>query len=183
LDAFFIFERTLVLVIGQAPAELHAEKRPAIGPQGQIRDIGQDSATNCMANGHVMFGDFSSGGALFDGNLKLSLGDGTKPDGSLLQLRAFTPDPNVPPPDISGDYQGSASSDATGQQIPMSIHFQHVGPTINAPPTTLFSANLGVNPCIFPQGFATVSPYGEQTTIGGNPAISYELLVIGPGRR
>src|SRR5436190_16439136 len=41
LNAFFVLERALLVVVGQAPAGLDAEKRTTIGPQGQVRYAGK----------------------------------------------------------------------------------------------------------------------------------------------
>jgi hypothetical protein len=40
LDTKLLFERLLVVMIGQAPARLNADKRPEIAPKGEKRDFG-----------------------------------------------------------------------------------------------------------------------------------------------
>jgi hypothetical protein len=154
----------------------------AVSASNNVSFTGHNDTTGCRASAHVMFSDFGDGGALFDGDLKLTLGDGTQPKGSVVQLRAFMPDPNMPPPDMIGDYQGNGTSDVNGQQIPIIIHIARiVCDCIDRPPATVFAANLGISTAMFSAGYATVSPHGEQTTHDSEPVVAYELLVIGQG--
>ena len=41
MDSLFVFERALLVMIGQAPARLDAEKWSAIGPQRDVRHSGK----------------------------------------------------------------------------------------------------------------------------------------------
>src|SRR6266436_3526013 len=41
LDPLLLFERALLMVIGQPPARLDAEKRPTVRPQRHVRHAGQ----------------------------------------------------------------------------------------------------------------------------------------------
>lgn len=41
LNAFFVFKRALLVVIGQSPAWFNAQKRTAVGPQRHVRDAAE----------------------------------------------------------------------------------------------------------------------------------------------
>src|SRR4051812_24450112 len=41
LNSFLVLESALLVMVGQSPAGLDAEKRPAIGPEGEIGNVCQ----------------------------------------------------------------------------------------------------------------------------------------------
>ena len=62
--------------------------------------------------GHTRLFDFGAGAAVIDGRLRQHLRDGTREVGSLLALRQFVGNPDIAPPDVTGSYRGTYSSEA-----------------------------------------------------------------------
>jgi hypothetical protein len=106
--------------------------------RGQTIFHGQSEDGRALA--HVTRHDFGGGAAIFDGRLRLHHRDGAREDGRLLLLRRFIGNPDLEPPDVTGDYAGFATNEATGERKAVVIHWragldQTDAPTKGAPTT------------------------------------------------
>jgi hypothetical protein len=106
--------------------------------------------------------DYGGGAAILNGRLTLRFTDGSRREGTLLLLRNFIEPPDAVVPSLSGDWQGSYTSEVTGVTGAMSARFarSHRDPAVNS-----FIAEVTIIPCIFPEALATVSSDGRVIVI------------------
>lgn len=100
-------------------------------------------SADSKVNAHTTLSDFGDGAAILDGRLKLQIREAASEEGSLLLLRNFIGNPDTAPPDLGGQYQGSASFG--GEVVGIIIDYRP-GRDERGAPTTAFEGTLILQP-------------------------------------